>query len=515
MSLNEQAEMTPTKTTGPHGSVWPFLVSLVILAGMAFFAWAFCRGPKVTSAFEKNLPKFSARSAITIVQDLTGDGIPHPAGTGQNEIVRTRLENRITELGISFELQHAQHHVRRDPRRAVVQLENVLFRIDADDPADDRMLIMIVSHYDSTENGPGAADAASGVSVVMEVARLVKITKGRKHDVLFLITDGEESGLLGASRFVEENLLAKDVDICINLEARGTSGPSLMFQTGPGNLELVRLMSKHIQRPFTGSLFDTIYRTLPNGTDFTEFMNVGIRGYNFAFIKSANNYHTPDDKAANLDMQSLQHHGDNAWQMTKALMALPERLGGPRGGSDSTAASAVWFDLLGWKVIWWPASWSIWLCVAAWLGWLAGMFRGRKHSHSNDVPDSSAYQFVFAFAISMGLVFTALVLNGSIELALRLDDGMRVRWPDGLVAPAKFLAFACSAIAILTGWVVIQNRKQVSATWYRNLTLSTVGLWLIAATASAIFLPGGVYLFLVPGGLAAIACCIQSNSRVW
>jgi len=62
------------------------------------------------------------------------------------------------------------------------------------------------------------------------------------HDVIVLFTDGEESDLLGAAAFVREHPWAKDAAMVLNFEARGTSGRSLMFETGPSNLDTTRVL---------------------------------------------------------------------------------------------------------------------------------------------------------------------------------------------------------------------------------------------------------------------------------
>ena len=77
---------------------------------------------------------------------------------------------------------------------------------------------------------------------------------------IFLFTDGEEIGSLGAYDFVQNHPWSKDVKFVINMEARGVSGASLMFETGADNLWLIKIFSKVISRPFTSSLFETVYR---------------------------------------------------------------------------------------------------------------------------------------------------------------------------------------------------------------------------------------------------------------
>ena len=128
------------------------------------------------------------------------------------------------------------------------------------------------------------------------------------HDVIVLFTDGEESDLLGAAAFVREHPWAKDVAMALNFEARGTTGRSLMFETGPGNLDAVRVL-RTVPGVTAGSVFTTIYRTMPNDTDLSELALLGMPALNFAFGDGADRYHTSHDDIAHLDTGSLQHHG--------------------------------------------------------------------------------------------------------------------------------------------------------------------------------------------------------------
>ena len=86
--------------------------------------------------------------------------------------------------------------------------------------------------------GPAASDDGAGSAALLETIRALRARKQPlAHDVIVLFTDGEEAGLLGAAAFVREHPWAKDVAFMLNFEARGTSGRSFMFETGPGNLD--------------------------------------------------------------------------------------------------------------------------------------------------------------------------------------------------------------------------------------------------------------------------------------
>ena len=133
--------------------------------------------------------------------------------------------------------------------------------------------------------GPGAADAGSCVAALLETARALQHGEPLRRPVYLLLTDGEEAGLKGAFVFVREHALSDAKPFVLNFDARGTSGPSLMYETHRGNLATVRWMSRSLPRPcFTGSAFVTVYRYMPNDSDFSVFCRDGWTGLNFAFI---------------------------------------------------------------------------------------------------------------------------------------------------------------------------------------------------------------------------------------
>jgi Zn-dependent M28 family amino/carboxypeptidase len=85
-----------------------------------------------------------------------------------------------------------------------------------------------------------------------------------RNPVALLITDGEESGLLGAEAFVADERLAKEASAVINVEMRSTYGPSTLFETSRGNRWLIRHLANTLDRPQATSLFYEVYNLLPN-----------------------------------------------------------------------------------------------------------------------------------------------------------------------------------------------------------------------------------------------------------
>ena len=200
--------------------------------------------------------------------------------------------------------------------------------------------------------------------MVLEAARILKAANPFRNSIVFLMTDGEEVGLWGAKAFVNANPWAKEIAVAVNLEARGTSGRSLMFETSENNAWLISAYAAAVKNPDASSLYFEIYHLLPNDTDLSIFKQAGMAGMNFAFIRNAAYYHTPGDNLEHLDPGSLQHQGDNALAMIRTLAAMD--LSHPPQGN------AIYTDLLGLAVIRWPERWAIPLAALA-------SFAGRRH----------------------------------------------------------------------------------------------------------------------------------------
>ena len=177
---------------------------------------------------------------------------PHPIGSAEHDRVRDYLVAQLSNLGLDPQIQNATGVGTRYADAGRVQ--NILARMpggQSGGPA-----VLLVAHYDSVEAGPGAGDDGAGIAAILETVRALRAGGPVAHDVIVLFTDGEESDLLGAAAFVREHPWAKDVAMALNFEARGTTGRSLMFETGPGNLDAVRVL-RTVPGVTAGSMFTT------------------------------------------------------------------------------------------------------------------------------------------------------------------------------------------------------------------------------------------------------------------
>jgi len=245
---------------------------------------------------------------------------------------------------MSVEIQHTTALVTRERTVTAGNIYNIIARIKGQDNS---KVVLLAAHYDSQPNSIGAGDDGAGVAAMLETARILKFSKPLKNDILFLFTDGEEDGLLGAHGFVQDSPMLKEVGIVLNFEGRGNAGIPNMFETNPGNGWVISMYSRSAAHPYANSLSYEIYKNLPNSTDYTVFKAAGVAGLNNAFIEGAVNYHSMTDKPENLDRNTFQTDGDNMVSLVKYL--------GDSNIKETKRSDASYFNILGDWMVRYPA----------------------------------------------------------------------------------------------------------------------------------------------------------------
>ncbi len=307
---------------------------LALLALAALSAWR--SAPSAPRGANAPETEFSAARAVEVLGRLLADEAPRTPGSAAHAAFRERLLAEVRRLGLKPETDEGFACA---PHGSCARLVNVLAELPGTGPGP---AVLLTAHTDSVGAGTGASDDASGVAVLLEAARAL-LAAPRRNPVLF--DDGEEDGLLGAELFVRSSG-ARTIGAVVNLEARGTSGPSLLFETSAENAWLVRRAVSRLPRPVTSSLFAFVYDRLPNDTDLTVYKREGLPGLNLAFLGSAARYHTREDSLVNLSRASLQHQGENALALARALAETDLR--------EPPSGRAVFFSVAGAFVVAWP-----------------------------------------------------------------------------------------------------------------------------------------------------------------
>lgn len=405
---------------------------------------------------------------------------PHPVGSLEHQEVQNYLVAELSAAGLDPKVQETTVTTNRfgDLRAATVR--NIAARLAGTNGSG--KAVLIVGHYDTVPTAMGASDDGASVAAMLETIRALKSGSPLKNDIIFLFTDAEEIGLLGAKAFVDEHPWAKDVGLVLNFEARGASGPSLMFETSSGNGWLIQQLAKAAPHPMANSLSYEIYKLLPNNTDMTIFKHANLPGMNFAFIDSPMLYHTRGDSVENIDERSLQHQG--SYMLSLAQYFGNVNLDQPRSGNS------IYFDILGLTLLHYPASWVLPLLALALLLFIGVLVLGFRRKRLT-LKGVIAGFFLFVLNIIVAAL-SVTILWWLISTVQRmtghpvLDDLYRGK--------LYFAGFVLIAIAVLTALNGLYTRR-VST---ENLAAGALLLWVILLTLTSVALPGGSYLLLWP-----------------
>ncbi|MDG2534171.1 M20/M25/M40 family metallo-hydrolase [Sphingomonas sp. HITSZ_GF] len=442
---------------------------------------------------------FDGARAVARLTTILGDQRPHPSGTPADAALLQRLTQQVSAMGFVPELDERFHcNSWREGAAVCARPRNLRFWVTA--PGDDA--IMIVAHHDSVPAGPGAADDGMGLATALELAYQLKANPP-KRPVLVVITDAEEAGLVGAAAFAEADPLARRVGAVVNLEARGTTGRANMFQTSTPNGRDVAALAAGGQVPAANSLASDLYSILPNDTDLTALLPLGVDAANFAVIAGGKRYHTPLDNLANLDRATVQHMGDSALAAVRGFATQ---------GKGAAEGQKLFVDLNGWLFLVLAKPLALGLMV---IGFGASILLFVRTRSGASLRTAFAPLAALVAGVGLAIGITALIAL----LRSEADYATAYPWALRLTQGAAGLAGATLALRLLK----VPGGVQLAAAawaWLSALVLglfafipglSVLAAWpllfLIAAAASSFvprLLPARPWLMALAGVLFAM-----------
>ena len=429
--------------------------------------------------------QFDARAAQARLVRVLGPQVAHPIDSAAEDGVRDRLMREIEAIGLKPEI-HEGFACSPDSSDLSINcghVRNVVFSIGPPTgPA-----ILAASHYDSVPGGPGATDDGIAIAVWLEVAAQLAHEKLHRR-IVFLFSDGEELALLGADYFARHDPLMTAVTALVNLEARGTRGPAVFFESNEPNADAVNTYAA-VSRPLANSILADVYHRMPNSTDVSVLTRPGLDVINIALLEGDENYHTPRDNIASQDMRSVQHMGDQATTIVRQLARAPDQ------GASGTL---VYTDIVSRAFIRLPSWLSHGLLVFSTLVAFLMLWRAGKQGRWRALLAP-----VVGLALAAGLAFvTGLAFS-------QLEPGVDV-W---FAYPAATRAWCVTLglLGVMAATAVIA--RSVKATQVEDAAFFVFALM---GALLAIPAPGVSILFSVPMGIyavGAIASIVWSPAR--
>jgi Peptidase family M28 len=322
------------------------VLALLVLAAVVGLAWVAQRPPSSVSA-SAPATEFSAERAAEHLRRITGDE-PTPIGSAGSDAARDYLVAELAALGFAAEVQEGMGTFTSDADTVAGRVDNVVATLPGRDPTG---RVVLAAHYDTTFGSPGAADDKASVAAILETARALASGERLRNDVVVLLTDGEEPGMLGAASFAAQHPYGAEGGVLLNWEATGNRGPSVLFETSPGNAELVAEFAASAPHPAGDSAMAALDRAGSQNTDFTVLSDKGFIGLNFALVDGVAAYHHGRDTVANLDAASLQQLGAN-------MLGLARGFGDRDLADIHSGGDATYFTVFG-QVVAYP-TWLVW-----------------------------------------------------------------------------------------------------------------------------------------------------------
>jgi len=392
---------------------------------------------------------------------------------------------------------------------ARLNTENIVVRVPG--KTDDTM--MLTAHYGSavdfekTADGrwdpkpgvsSGAADDGYGVATIIETLRAIK-ADGRtpERSLLIVITDAEELNLLGAmNEMLHHRADYDNVDLIVNIEARGTSGPAVMFETSDTNASATEFFLKNAPRPFATSLMPAVYRMMPNGTDLSIYLKEGFTGLNFASIGNSENYHTTSDSPAYSDLTSLQHYGDQVLGLARAWSFDQDT---PKLTDDQ---DRVFFPVFSGFTVHYPATVGVILgVVAIALTAAATVLQARKVRWSRVA--GTAWGLTWRIVVSAGAAFLVQFGANSLGLLTSLENNT---W---IYRTVLYLVPTLLAAALITRFLLKRRHDGLN----REASMATLLMFAVSSVLFMILLPGAAYLFVLTTAVLALTGLVPASLR--
>lgn len=464
--------LTPPTVAGPATVL---LIALIVVLGLYLLA------PPAVVPASAPATTFSAARARAHLDPIVHT--PRPLGSTENARVRDYIVDQLRAIGMEPEVQQMPLLASTDPNVNALLLHapsNVIARLKG---TNNTKAILLVAHYDSVTTSASANDGASNTAMLLEVASALRAGPAPRNDVIFLFTDGEELHLLGSQAFLTQHPWAKDVGLVLNFVARGTGGPSLMFESSTRNGWLIGEFAKAAPHPVANSLTYEVYRgLLPNDTDFTPFKRADYTGLNFAYIGGLEHYHTMLDDLQHVNEPGIQHQGEQALALTRHFGSLDL--------TNTKSGDAVYFDLLGLTLVHYSGALVLpltALIVLLFAGVVVLGFRRKR---------LSGWGIFFGLLAFVGSVVVGAGVTALLWAGIRLiHSGYRAMpWGATYNGNLYMIAFIALAVAIVSAMYVGLRMKLRTP----DLSVGALLVLLILLIATSVARPGISYLLAWP-----------------
>ncbi len=282
--------------------------------------------------YQRNLPKrpplarvaplFSARQMLKDIKYLSSDALQgRGLGTKGIEKAAKYIANQFSKAGLkpgaddgTF-FQKWQDVVDASGRKG--EVKNVIALLPGTNPKYAHQAVVVSAHYDHLGLGwpdvhkgdegkihHGADDNASGIAVMLELARVLAQTSPPQRTIIFVAFTGEENGLRGSQYFVShyKRFPVKNIIADLNLDTVGRLHDQkvlILNSSSAREWPFIFMGSSYV----TGVESEMVTQQL-DASDQVSFIKAGVPAVQI-FSGAHRDYHRPTDTWDKIDAQGL------------------------------------------------------------------------------------------------------------------------------------------------------------------------------------------------------------------
>jgi hypothetical protein len=245
---------------------------------------------------------------------LEGRGLGSEGLARATEIVAARLLAAGVDPAGDDGFRQSWRWTGGEPAREM-ELVNLVARIPGRDPKLAAQPVLVLAHLDHLGLGwpdaregnrgkihPGADDNASGVAVLLELARTMAAEPPRPRPVVFAVVTGEEAGLVGSRHLLESMVEGATPFACLNLDTVGRLKDGKLYVLNTDTAREWRFIFMGVGYT-TGAPVAVVSEPL-DASDQVACIENGVPAVQF-FTGPTADYHRPSDTADTVDAEGM------------------------------------------------------------------------------------------------------------------------------------------------------------------------------------------------------------------
>jgi len=264
-------------------------------------------------------PAYDAQSLKRTVAELAdpaleGRGLGSAGLEEATSLVEARLKAASLEPAGDDEFRQGWRWTGGEPEREM-ELVNLVARISGRDPKLADEPVLVLAHLDHLGRGwpdvregnenqihPGADDNASGVAVLLELARAMAAEPSRPRPVVFAVVTGEESGLLGSRHLLQSMVPDTKPFACVNLDTVGRLADGKLYVLNADTAREWRFIFMGVSYT-TGAPVAVVSEPL-DASDQVACIETGVPAIQL-FTGPTADYHRPSDTVETIDADGM------------------------------------------------------------------------------------------------------------------------------------------------------------------------------------------------------------------